>query len=143
MDHGEFRDPRLADADADPTAPAEVSIVREARVLRTRPARVALLLAALVNAATSATFAYLAVLATEVAHVPAGAFGGPLLAAAAHRDAPWVSAALAAVGGGRPGHHPDPVAAARLTGAVTPFRARSTGTRATTSSRAAARPRRR
>ena len=76
------------DAPATPAHAPAVSVGREARVLRGRRVRSALLLASLVNGATFATFAYLAVLATEVAHLPttavpallagfgAGAFAG-------------------------------------------------------------------
>jgi DHA1 family chloramphenicol resistance protein-like MFS transporter len=51
----------------------DVSVRREVRTLRTRPVRVALVLAAAVNGATFATFAYLAVLTTDVARLPEGA----------------------------------------------------------------------
>ncbi|WP_436787991.1 Cmx/CmrA family chloramphenicol efflux MFS transporter [Yinghuangia sp. YIM S10712] len=47
----------------------EISIRREARELRSREVQLAMLLAALVNAATFGTFAYLAVIATDVAHL--------------------------------------------------------------------------
>ncbi|MEV0593438.1 Cmx/CmrA family chloramphenicol efflux MFS transporter [Nonomuraea cavernae] len=66
-----------------PTAAArhhDVSIRQEARELRSRPVRLALILAALVNGATFATFAYLAVIATDVTHLPGGAIPGLLAA---------------------------------------------------------------
>ncbi|WP_199440169.1 Cmx/CmrA family chloramphenicol efflux MFS transporter [Umezawaea beigongshangensis] len=58
----------------------EVSIRREARELRSRPLQRALVLAALVNGATFATFGYLAVIATDVAHLSGGAVPGLLAA---------------------------------------------------------------
>ncbi|MET8829223.1 Cmx/CmrA family chloramphenicol efflux MFS transporter [Streptomyces sp. NPDC004610] len=57
-----------------------VSVRAEARVLRARPVRVALALGALVNGATFATFAYLAVLATEVTGLSEGVVPGLLAA---------------------------------------------------------------
>ncbi|MET8537107.1 MFS transporter [Streptomyces sp. NPDC005065] len=57
-----------------------VSIRQEARELRSRPVQLALTLAALVNGATFATFAYLAVIATDIAHLPDGAVPGLLAA---------------------------------------------------------------
>ncbi|WP_149828531.1 Cmx/CmrA family chloramphenicol efflux MFS transporter [Streptomyces tailanensis] len=60
--------------------PHDVSIRREARELRARPVQLALLLAALVNGATFATFAYLAVIATDVAGLPGVAVPGLLAA---------------------------------------------------------------
>lgn len=87
-----------------PAAPAgrrDVSIRREARELRSRPVQVALILAALVNGATFATFAYLAVIATDVAALPAGAVPG-LLAAFGAGAFLGVTAA-GRVGDGRPG----------------------------------------
>ncbi|WP_394361238.1 Cmx/CmrA family chloramphenicol efflux MFS transporter [Amycolatopsis sp. SB7-3] len=60
--------------------PPEVSIKREARELKTPPVRQAMLLAALVNGATFATFAFLAVIATDVARLPGGAVSGLLAA---------------------------------------------------------------
>jgi DHA1 family chloramphenicol resistance protein-like MFS transporter len=62
-------DPAHAPRHALPLRPLK----HEARSLRSRPLRQALLLAALVNAATFATFAYLAVIATDVAGLPDGA----------------------------------------------------------------------
>ncbi|WP_410601093.1 Cmx/CmrA family chloramphenicol efflux MFS transporter [Amycolatopsis sp. lyj-90] len=58
----------------------EVSIRREARDLKAPPVRQAMILAALVNGATFATFAFLAVIATDVAHLPAGAVSALLAA---------------------------------------------------------------
>ncbi|MFG2007148.1 Cmx/CmrA family chloramphenicol efflux MFS transporter [Spirillospora sp. NPDC048911] len=58
----------------------EVSIRQEARALRSRDVRRAMLLAALVNGATFATFAYLAVIATDVAGLPGRAVPGLLAA---------------------------------------------------------------
>lgn len=58
----------------------DVSIRGEARELGSRPVRLAMTLAALVNGATFATFAYLAVIATEVTHLPGGAVPGLLAA---------------------------------------------------------------
>ncbi|MEU0923404.1 MULTISPECIES: Cmx/CmrA family chloramphenicol efflux MFS transporter [Streptomyces violaceusniger group] len=58
-----------APADA-AAARREISLKGEARALRSRPVRSAMLLAAVVNGATFATFAYLAVIATDVAHLP-------------------------------------------------------------------------
>ncbi|QQQ73395.1 MFS transporter [Saccharothrix sp. 6-C] len=60
-------------APADAADRREVSIRREAGALRSRPLRRALVLATLVNGATFATFAYLAVIAADVAGLPAGA----------------------------------------------------------------------
>ncbi|USQ88874.1 MFS transporter [Streptomyces phaeoluteigriseus] len=56
---------------------AAVDLGREVRELRSGPVRQAMLLAALVN---GATFAYLAVIATEVAHLPDGVVPGLLAA---------------------------------------------------------------
>ncbi|CAL9332053.1 Cmx/CmrA family chloramphenicol efflux MFS transporter [Streptomyces sp. enrichment culture] len=56
----------------------DVPVRRELRTLRERPVRVALALAAAVNGATFATFAYLAVLATDVAGLPEAAVPGLL-----------------------------------------------------------------
>ncbi|KZB86042.1 Cmx/CmrA family chloramphenicol efflux MFS transporter [Amycolatopsis regifaucium] len=67
-------------APADAAGPPEISIRREARELKARPVRRAMTLAALVNGATFATFAFLAVIATDVAHLPAGAVSGLLAA---------------------------------------------------------------
>ncbi|MEU4746878.1 Cmx/CmrA family chloramphenicol efflux MFS transporter, partial [Actinosynnema sp. NPDC023658] len=67
-------------APADAADRREVSVRREARALRSRPVRRALVLAALVNGATFATFAYLAVIASDVARLPQGAV--PVLLAA-------------------------------------------------------------
>jgi MFS transporter, DHA1 family, chloramphenicol resistance protein len=58
----------------------DVSLGREARSLRSRAVRQALVLAAVVNGATFATFAYLAVIATDVARLPDGAIPGLLAA---------------------------------------------------------------
>ncbi len=60
-------------APADAAGREEVSIRREARALGSRPVRRAMLLAAVVNGATFATFAYLAVIATDIAHLPEAA----------------------------------------------------------------------
>ncbi|MFE2675974.1 Cmx/CmrA family chloramphenicol efflux MFS transporter [Streptomyces hygroscopicus] len=57
-------------APADAAGREEVSIRREARALGSRPVRRAMLLAAVVNGATFATFAYLAVIATDITHLP-------------------------------------------------------------------------
>ncbi|MFJ8668721.1 Cmx/CmrA family chloramphenicol efflux MFS transporter [Streptomyces sp. NPDC093600] len=70
----------LRSAPADAAGRHDVSVGREARTLRSRSVRSALLLATLVNAATFATFAYLAVVATDVARLPAGAVPGLLAA---------------------------------------------------------------
>lgn len=59
---------------------AEVSVRRELRILRERPVRSALVLAALVNGATFATFAHLAVVATEVTRLPEAVVPGLLAA---------------------------------------------------------------
>ncbi|MGX1132401.1 DHA1 family chloramphenicol resistance protein-like MFS transporter [Streptomyces glaucescens] len=67
-------------APADAARRAEVSVRREARVLTARPVRSALLLAAVVNGATFATFAYLAVIATDVTGLPEAAVPGLLAA---------------------------------------------------------------
>ncbi|QXV56858.1 Cmx/CmrA family chloramphenicol efflux MFS transporter [Amycolatopsis sp. TNS106] len=67
-------------APADAADPREVSIKREARELKAPAVRQAMLLGALVNGATFATFAFLAVIATDVAHLPAGAVSGLLAA---------------------------------------------------------------
>ncbi|MCA2184013.1 Cmx/CmrA family chloramphenicol efflux MFS transporter [Nonomuraea cavernae] len=58
----------------------DVSIRQEAGELRSGPVRLALTLAALVNGATFATFAYLAVIATDVTQLPGGAIPGLLAA---------------------------------------------------------------
>jgi DHA1 family chloramphenicol resistance protein-like MFS transporter len=65
-------------APADAGRRQEVSIRRESREERSRPVRLAMVLAALVNGATFATFAYLAVIATDVARLPGGAVSGLL-----------------------------------------------------------------
>ncbi|SER99148.1 MFS transporter, DHA1 family, chloramphenicol resistance protein [Streptomyces sp. yr375] len=70
---------RSAPADA-AARPRDVSVRREARALRSGPVRSALVLAALVNGATFATYAYLAVVATDVARLPDGAVPGLLAA---------------------------------------------------------------
>lgn len=66
------------------SAPADaagrVSVRQELRELRSGPVRRAMTLAALVNGATFATFAYLAVVATDVTHLPSGAVPGLLAA---------------------------------------------------------------
>ncbi|HET6286226.1 MAG TPA: Cmx/CmrA family chloramphenicol efflux MFS transporter [Amycolatopsis sp.] len=67
-------------APADAAGPQEVPIEREARELRRPPVRQAMVLAALVNGATFATFAFLAVIATDVARLSAGAVSGLLAA---------------------------------------------------------------
>ncbi|WP_414942380.1 Cmx/CmrA family chloramphenicol efflux MFS transporter [Amycolatopsis sp. cmx-11-51] len=67
-------------APADAAGPREISIKREASELETRPVRQAMILAALVNGATFATFAFLAVIATDVAGLPAAAVSGLLAA---------------------------------------------------------------
>nr|WP_307821554.1 Cmx/CmrA family chloramphenicol efflux MFS transporter [Streptomyces coffeae] len=68
-------------APADAAAPHhDASIRREVRVVRSRPVRQALVLAATVNGATFATFAYLAVIATDITHLPEGAVPGLLAA---------------------------------------------------------------
>ncbi|MEV5309547.1 Cmx/CmrA family chloramphenicol efflux MFS transporter [Streptomyces sp. NPDC052610] len=67
-------------APADAARRAEVPVRREARVLTARPVRSALLLAAVVNGATFATFAYLAVIATDVTGLPGAAVPGLLAA---------------------------------------------------------------
>ncbi|MEV5340467.1 Cmx/CmrA family chloramphenicol efflux MFS transporter [Streptomyces sp. NPDC052676] len=59
---------------------AEVSVRRELRVLREHPVRSALVLAALVNGATFATFAHLAVVAMEVTRLPEAVVPGLLAA---------------------------------------------------------------
>jgi DHA1 family chloramphenicol resistance protein-like MFS transporter len=58
----------------------DVSIRREAGELRSRPVQLATTLAALVNGATFATFAYLAVIASEVWDLPGAAVPGLLAA---------------------------------------------------------------
>ncbi|MGP3970488.1 Cmx/CmrA family chloramphenicol efflux MFS transporter [Streptomyces sp. 6N223] len=65
---------------ADATRRHDVSLGREARALRSRPVQQALVLAAAVNGATFATFAYLAVIGTDVAGLPDGAVPGLLAA---------------------------------------------------------------
>jgi len=67
-------------APADAAGGAEVSVRRELRVLSERPVRSALVLAALVNGATFATFAHLAVVATEVTRLPEAVVPGLLAA---------------------------------------------------------------
>jgi DHA1 family chloramphenicol resistance protein-like MFS transporter len=67
-------------APADAARQHGVSVRQEARALRSRPVRLALVLAAVVNGATFATFAYLAVIATDVTHLPDGAVPGLLAA---------------------------------------------------------------
>ncbi|MFE4869821.1 Cmx/CmrA family chloramphenicol efflux MFS transporter [Streptomyces sp. NPDC056682] len=58
----------------------DLSVRQEVRVLKSGSVQLALTLAALVNGATFATFAYLAVIATDVAHLPAAAVPGLLAA---------------------------------------------------------------
>lgn len=58
----------------------DVSVRQETRTLKSRSVQSALVLAAVVNGATFATFAYLAVIATDVAHLPDGAVPGLLAA---------------------------------------------------------------
>lgn len=58
----------------------DVAVRREVRALKSRSVQLALTLAAVVNGATFATFAYLAVIATDVTHLPAGAVPGLLAA---------------------------------------------------------------
>ncbi|GAB3745265.1 MFS transporter [Amycolatopsis oliviviridis] len=70
-----FRSAPAAAAD-----PQEISIRREAREVKTPPVRHAMILGALVNGATFATFAFLAVIATDVARLPSGAVSGLLAA---------------------------------------------------------------
>ncbi|GGR27090.1 Cmx/CmrA family chloramphenicol efflux MFS transporter [Streptomyces netropsis] len=67
-------------APADAARRHVVSIRREAHALRSRPVRLALVLATVVNGATFATFAYLAVIATDVTYLPDGAIPGLLAA---------------------------------------------------------------
>ncbi|UMP04649.1 Cmx/CmrA family chloramphenicol efflux MFS transporter [Amycolatopsis sp. EV170708-02-1] len=67
-------------APADAASPPEVSIGRELRELKSPPVRHAMLLGALVNGATFTTFAFLAIIATDVAHLPAEAVSGLLAA---------------------------------------------------------------
>ncbi|ONF68649.1 Cmx/CmrA family chloramphenicol efflux MFS transporter [Amycolatopsis keratiniphila] len=67
-------------APAGAASPSEVSIKREMCELKSPPVRQAMLLGALVNGATFTTFAFLAVIATDVAHLPAEAVSGLLAA---------------------------------------------------------------
>ncbi|WP_181772785.1 Cmx/CmrA family chloramphenicol efflux MFS transporter [Amycolatopsis pittospori] len=67
-------------APADAPGRHEISIRRETRELKERSVRQAMVLAALVNGATFATFAFLAVIATDVARLPSGAVSGLLAA---------------------------------------------------------------
>ncbi|RSN21132.1 chloramphenicol efflux pump [Amycolatopsis sp. WAC 04169] len=67
-------------APADAASPSEVSIRREMRELKSPSVRQAMLLGALVNGATFTTFAFLAVIATDVANLPAEAVSGLLAA---------------------------------------------------------------
>ncbi|WP_309049449.1 Cmx/CmrA family chloramphenicol efflux MFS transporter [Streptomyces sp.] len=60
-------------APADAPVPSRVPVRRELRVLGARPVRRTLLLAALTNGATFATFAHLGLLGVEVAGLPDGA----------------------------------------------------------------------
>ncbi|KPH99543.1 major facilitator superfamily MFS_1 [Actinobacteria bacterium OK074] len=70
----------LRSAPTDASGRHDVSIRREARALRSRPLRRALLAATAVNGATFATFAYLAVIATAAARLPGAAVPGLLAA---------------------------------------------------------------
>lgn len=65
---------------AAPAGARDVDVRRELRELRSRPLRRTLLLGALVNGATFATFAYLAVIATDIAGLSASAVPGLLAA---------------------------------------------------------------
>nr|WP_225994247.1 Cmx/CmrA family chloramphenicol efflux MFS transporter [Actinomadura rudentiformis] len=85
---------RSAPADA---AGKDVSVRQEARALRSRPVRRAMVLAAVVNGATFATFAYLAVIATDVAHLPERAVPGLLAAFGAGAFAGVVAAGRSGV----------------------------------------------
>jgi DHA1 family chloramphenicol resistance protein-like MFS transporter len=67
-------------APAEPAGLRDVAVRKEFRALRGPGVWRTLVLAALVNGATFATFAYLAVVATEVAGLPAGAVPGLLAA---------------------------------------------------------------
>ncbi|OXM45047.1 Cmx/CmrA family chloramphenicol efflux MFS transporter [Amycolatopsis alba] len=67
-------------APADAAGSRGVSIRREAREIKSPPVRQAMILGALVNGATFATFAFLAVIAKDVAHLPSGAVSGLLAA---------------------------------------------------------------
>ncbi|UUU36067.1 MFS transporter [Streptomyces sp. CA-210063] len=67
-------------APADAARRHEISVRREVRTLKSRAVWSALMLAAMVNGATFATFAYLAVIATEVTRLPASAVPGLLAA---------------------------------------------------------------
>ncbi|MEU8132783.1 Cmx/CmrA family chloramphenicol efflux MFS transporter [Streptodolium elevatio] len=69
---------RSAPADAD--GHEDVSVQRELRALASSAVRTALLLAAVVNAATFAAFAYLAVIATDVTRLSEGVVPGLLAA---------------------------------------------------------------
>ncbi|MGW0659585.1 Cmx/CmrA family chloramphenicol efflux MFS transporter [Streptodolium elevatio] len=69
---------RSAPADAD--GREDVSVQRELRALASSAVRTALLLAAVVNAATFAAFAYLAVIATDVTRLSEGVVPGLLAA---------------------------------------------------------------
>ncbi|CAM5605325.1 sugar efflux transporter [Streptomyces violarus] len=92
-------------APAEAACGARVRVRREIGVLRARPVRSALALAALVNGATFATFAYLAVIATDTARLPAAAVPGLLAAFGAGAFAGVTVAGRAGGGGdgyGRP-----------------------------------------
>ncbi|MFF4753799.1 Cmx/CmrA family chloramphenicol efflux MFS transporter [Streptomyces sp. NPDC002514] len=67
-------------APVDAAGRSDVPVRRELRALRSPSVRLALALGAAVNGATFATFAYLAVIATDVAGLPAGAVPGLLAA---------------------------------------------------------------
>lgn len=67
-------------APADAARRHDISVRREVRTLKSRSVRSALMLAAVVNGATFATFAYLAVIAEEVTRLPAAAVPGLLAA---------------------------------------------------------------
>ncbi|MER7518343.1 MFS transporter [Streptomyces sp. NPDC126499] len=74
--------PPRPDASTHPDTPPrpDVSVRRDLGVLASRPLRTALGVAALVNGATFATFAFLAVVAEDVARLPSGAVPGLLAA---------------------------------------------------------------
>lgn len=86
-------------APADTSGRGDVSVRREARALRSRTVWLTLVLAAVVN---GATFAYLAVIATDVTHLPGGAVPGLLAAFGAGAFA-GVTVAGRRAGGGQLG----------------------------------------
>ncbi|MDX3848165.1 MFS transporter [Streptomyces europaeiscabiei] len=67
-------------APADAAHGHDIAVRRELRTLNSPPVRTASVLAAVVNGATFATFAYLAVIATDVTRLPAAAVTGLLAA---------------------------------------------------------------